>query len=114
MANLFHLRRDSARLLDNPTGGPFVAIGFIVSADSVTESSEFLVTTAQGDLQFRASDIPHGGGLYKLGVRVHVDGFPAVLVPAASMSEVRGHGKAAEQEKAWVGRDLYVPVMNQI
>jgi hypothetical protein len=70
---LFHMNTHPARLFNNPAGGAFVANGFIINADSVAESSEFSITTAQGDFHFRASDVPYGNGVYKLGGRVYVD-----------------------------------------
>jgi hypothetical protein len=57
-------------------GGPIAANGIILTADRVTESSQFSITTAQGDFQFRASDVPYGKGLYKLGDRVYIDRIP--------------------------------------
>jgi hypothetical protein len=77
--NLFHFSTHPARLFNNPTGGSVVANGFIVTADAVTESSEFLITTAQGDFHFSASEIPYGSGVYKLGGHVYVDRVPAAM-----------------------------------
>jgi hypothetical protein len=70
---LFHLSTHPARLFNNAAGGNFVANGFFINADAVTESSEFAITTAQGDFTFRASEVPFGQGVYKLGGRVYVD-----------------------------------------
>jgi hypothetical protein len=75
--NLFHMATHPARLFNNPTGGDFVANGLIINADAVTDSSEFIFTSAQGDFRFRASEVPYGSGVYKLGGRVHVDRLPA-------------------------------------
>jgi hypothetical protein len=71
--SLFHMATHPARLFGNATGGAVVANGFIINASAVTETSEFDITTTQGDFQFRASDVPYGSGLYKLGGRVYVD-----------------------------------------
>jgi hypothetical protein len=57
-------------------GAPIVPNGFILTADRVTESSEFSITTAQGDFQFRASDLAYGKGIYKLEGRVYIDRLP--------------------------------------
>ena len=59
---LFHLSTHPARLFNNAAGGNFVANGFFINADAVTESSEFAITTAQGDFTFRASEVPFGQG----------------------------------------------------
>ena len=58
-------------------GAPIVPNGFILTAERVTESSEFSFTTAQGDFQFRASDLSYGNGIYRLGERVYIDRVPA-------------------------------------
>ncbi len=76
---LFHISTHPARLFNSATGGAVVANGFILTADAVTESSEFVVTTAQGDFRFRASEVPYGGGIYKLGGRAYVDRVPATV-----------------------------------
>jgi hypothetical protein len=70
---LFHLNTHPDRLFNNPTGGSLVANGFIINADSVSDSSEFAITTAQGDFTFRASEAPYGQGIYKLAGPVYVD-----------------------------------------
>jgi hypothetical protein len=52
---LFHLTTHAPRLFLSAaalTGGAVVANGFIINADSVTESSEFAITTSQGDFSF--------------------------------------------------------------
>ena len=54
-------------------GGAVVANGFIINADSVTESSEVAITTSQSDFSFRAGDLSYGNGIYKLGGRAYVD-----------------------------------------
>jgi hypothetical protein len=59
------------------SGAPIVPNGFILTAERVTESSEFSFTTAQGDFQFRASDLSYGKGIYRLGERVYIDRVPA-------------------------------------
>jgi hypothetical protein len=43
----------------------------------VGDGSEFTFSTAQGDFSFRASEVPYGKGIYKLGGRVYVDRVPA-------------------------------------
>ncbi len=69
---LFHLATHP-----NVTGDTtIVANGVVIDADGVTESSEFVFTTAQGDFQFRAADVPYGSGIYKLGGRVYIDRIP--------------------------------------
>jgi hypothetical protein len=70
---LFHMATHPARLFGNATGGAVVANGFIINASAVTETSEFDITTSQGNFQFLASDVPYGSGVYKLGGRVYVD-----------------------------------------
>jgi hypothetical protein len=80
---LFHLNTHPARVFNNPVGGSFVANGFIINADSVSETSEFDITTAQGDFTFRASEVPYGQGVYKLGGRVYVDR----VSPAARLTD---------------------------
>jgi hypothetical protein len=57
-------------------GAPVVPNGFILTAERVTESSEFSITTAQGDFKFRASDLSYGKGIYRLGERVYIDRVP--------------------------------------
>ncbi|MGA3323338.1 MAG: hypothetical protein ABSF45_02610 [Terriglobia bacterium] len=57
-------------------GGPAVANGFILTATAVGDSSEFSFSTAQGGFSFRASEVPYGKGIYKLGGRVYVDRVP--------------------------------------
>ena len=59
------------------SGAPIVPNGFILTAERVTESSEFSFTTAQGDFKFRASDLSYGNGIYRLGERVYIDRVPA-------------------------------------
>jgi hypothetical protein len=59
------------------SGAPIVPNGFILTAERVTESSEFSITTAQGDFKFRASDLAYGKGIYRLGERVYIDRVPA-------------------------------------
>jgi hypothetical protein len=83
---------DSARLLNTPAAGAFVANGFIVSADAVTESSEFLVTMAQGDFHFRASDVPYGAASTSWGDGFTWTGCLQCLFPApqCQRSEVGG------------------------
>jgi hypothetical protein len=71
--NLFHLSTHPARLFSSSTGGAVVANGFILNASAVTESSEFEITTSQGDFHFRASEVPYASGIYKLGGRAYVD-----------------------------------------
>jgi hypothetical protein len=58
-------------------GAPIVPNGFILTAERVTESSEFSFTTAQGDFRFRASDLSYGNGIYRLGEKVYIDRVPA-------------------------------------
>ncbi|HXW13920.1 MAG TPA: hypothetical protein VEN79_05360, partial [Terriglobia bacterium] len=70
---LFHLNTHPVRIFNNPTGGNVVANGFIINADAVSDSSEFAISTAQGNFNFRASEVPYGQGVYKLGGRVYVD-----------------------------------------
>jgi len=60
---LFHLNTHPARIFNNPAGGTFVANGFVINADAVSESSEFDITTDQGDFTFRASEVPYGQGV---------------------------------------------------
>jgi hypothetical protein len=73
---IFHLTTHAPRLFASAAalaGGTVVANGFIINADSPTDSSEFAITTSQGDFSFRAGDVAYGNGIYKLGGRVYVD-----------------------------------------
>jgi hypothetical protein len=70
--NLFHLSTHPNAA--NETN--IVANGVVINADGVTDTSEFAFTTAQGDFQFRTSDVPYGSGVYKLGGRVYIDRIP--------------------------------------
>jgi hypothetical protein len=60
-------------------GAPVVPNGFILTAERVTESSEFSITTSQGDFQFRASDLPFGESIHRLDGRVYIDRVPAAV-----------------------------------
>ena len=73
--NVFHFYTHPARGFEDVS--QVVANGFIINADDVNESSEFRITTARGDFSFRASEIPYGQGVYKLGGRVYIDRIPA-------------------------------------
>ncbi len=74
---LFHLSTRPGRFYDAPAHADLpVANGFIITATSVGDNSEFSFTTAQGDFSFRASEVPYGKGIYKLGGRVYVDRVP--------------------------------------
>jgi hypothetical protein len=75
--NLFHFSTHPARLFGNASGGAVVANGFIVTGDAITESSDFSITTAQGDFHFSASEVPYGSGIYKLGGHIYIDRVPA-------------------------------------
>ena len=57
-------------------GGTPVANGFILTVKSVVDASEFSFSTSQGAFAFRASEVPFGRGIYKLGGRVYVDRVP--------------------------------------
>jgi hypothetical protein len=74
VGEIFHF---STRSVSNaPSGGLPLANGFILTATAVGDSSEFSFSTAQGGFSFRASDVPYGKGIYKLGGRVYVDRVP--------------------------------------
>jgi hypothetical protein len=77
--SLFHLSTHPARLFNAAAlaNASLVPNGFIINAKDVTESTEFAITTAQGDFSFRASDVTYGNGSYKLGGRAYVDRVPA-------------------------------------
>ena len=77
--SVFHLSTHPVRLFNGggAAGATVVANGFIVIANQVTESTEFSLTTAQGDFTFRAADLVYGDGLYKLSGRVYIDRVPA-------------------------------------
>jgi hypothetical protein len=77
---LFHFSTHPDIRFAGATAGPNAPIvpnGFILTAERVTESSEFSFTTAQGDFRFRASDVIYGKGIYRLGQRVYIDRVPA-------------------------------------
>jgi hypothetical protein len=79
---LFHFStHPDIRFIGSAGGGgaPIVPNGFILTAERVTESSEFSFTTAQGDFKFRASDLSYGNGIYRLGERVYIDRVPAAF-----------------------------------
>src|SRR5450755_3069256 len=78
--SLFHLTTHAARLFSGSTpagAAAIIANGLLIDADSVTENTEINVTTSQGDFSFKASDLPLGVSVYKLGGRVYVDRIPA-------------------------------------
>jgi len=76
--NLLHFSTHSGHFFGSQNNaGPPLANGFILSAAAVGDSSEFSFSTAQGDFSFRASEVPYGKGIYKLGGRVYVDRVPA-------------------------------------
>ena len=56
--NVFHFSTHEPRLPGGPLSkwktGPVVANGFIVNAKAVSDGSEFMFTTAQGDFRFQA------------------------------------------------------------
>jgi hypothetical protein len=71
------LFRFSSRPGTNTGSGQLpLANGFILTAKAVGDSSEFSFSTAQGAFSFRASEVPYGGGIYKLAGRVYVDRVP--------------------------------------
>jgi hypothetical protein len=78
--NLFHFTTHEARAQGGPLSrfrsAPYVANGFVINAEAVTDKSEFIFTTAQGDFRFQAGEIPFGHGIYKLGGRVYIDRIP--------------------------------------
>ncbi len=85
--NLFHFSTHPARLFNNPSGSSVVANGFIVNASAVTGDSEFVFTTANGDFQFRASEVPYGEGIYKLGGRIYIDRVSAAVQLTKTLEE---------------------------
>jgi hypothetical protein len=85
--SLFHLNTHPPRGALNQGTGGIVANGFIINADGLTESSEFSITTAQGDFTFRAAEVPYGPGVYKLGGRVHIDRVSAASRLTATTDE---------------------------
>ena len=65
VGEIFHF---STRSVSNaPSGGLPLANGFILTATAVGDGSEFSFSTAQGKFSFRASEVPYGKGIYKLG-----------------------------------------------
>jgi len=74
--NRFHFSTRAARRFGESEGRTIVANGLIITASSVTESSEFVFKTAQGEFSFRASEIPYAKGIYELDGRVYVDRIP--------------------------------------
>src|SRR5271157_5488253 len=74
--NHFHFSTRTARQFGEAEGKTMVANGLIVTASAVTESSEFVFKTAQGEFNFRPSEIPYAKGIYELNGRVYVDRIP--------------------------------------
>jgi hypothetical protein len=100
---LFHLNTHPARIFNSPTGGNVTANGFIINADSVSDSTEFAISTAQGDFAFRASEAPYGQGVYKLGGRVYIDRVsPAVRLTNTPEEEDYPSAAAGPDGKIWV------------
>jgi len=71
--NVFHFRSQPSY---SASGATPLANGLIITATAVGDSSEFSFSTAQGAFSFRASEVPYGKGIYKLGQRVYVDRVP--------------------------------------
>jgi hypothetical protein len=75
--NHFSFSTRAARNFGEDEGKVLVANGLIITASAVTENSEFVFKTAQGEFSFRASEIPYARGIYELDGRVYVDRIPA-------------------------------------
>jgi hypothetical protein len=74
VGEIFHF--SSRPIANAPSGGLPLANGFVITATAVGDNSEFSFSTAQGDFSFRASEVPYGKGIYKLGGRIYVDRVP--------------------------------------
>ena len=74
--NHFHFSTRAARRFGEAEGRTIVANGLLITTNAVTESSEFVFKTAQGEFSFRASEIPYAKGIYELDGRVYVDRIP--------------------------------------
>ncbi|MGO8788200.1 MAG: hypothetical protein ACLQVL_12570 [Terriglobia bacterium] len=74
--NHFHFSTRRARSFGESEGRSVVANGLIMTASAVTENSEFVFKTAQGEFSFGAAEIPYVRGIYELGGRVYVDRIP--------------------------------------
>jgi hypothetical protein len=72
----FHFSTRAARRFGESEGKTIVANGLIITASAATGSSEFVFKTAQGEFNFRASEIPYAKGIYELDGRVYVDRIP--------------------------------------
>ena len=72
----FHLTTHPGRAFNSSNITLPVANGFIITATAVGDGSEFSFVTSQGKFGFRASEVPYGNGIYKLGARVYVDRVP--------------------------------------
>jgi hypothetical protein len=83
---------------------PIVPNGFILTAERVTESSEFSFTTALGDFKFRASDVGYGKGIYRLGDRVYIDRVPAAYRLTDTREEEEDYPSIAKDKNgdAWL------------
>jgi hypothetical protein len=74
----YHISTRVGRFFYKPPDGDLpVANGFILSATSVGDRSNFAFATSQGAFSFRPSEVPYGSGIYKLDGRVYVDRVPA-------------------------------------
>jgi hypothetical protein len=76
VGELFHFSSRPAAFFTPPSVPLPLANGFIITAAGVGDGSEFTFSTAQGDFSFRASEVPYGKGIYRLGGRVYVDRVP--------------------------------------
>ncbi len=77
--NHFHFSTRAARRFGEAEGKIIAANGLIMTVSEVTESSEFIFKTAQGEFSFRPSQISYAKGIYELNGRVYID-----LIPVAA------------------------------
>ena len=83
----FHFSTRSARRFGESEGRIIVANGLILTVNSVTEGSEFVFKTAQGEFSFRAAEVPYANGIYELDGRVYVDRIPVAARLANTREE---------------------------
>jgi len=74
--NHFHFSTRPARRFGEAEGKSMTANGLLMTVNAVTESSEFVFKTAQGEFSFRGSEMNYAKRIYELNGRVYVDRIP--------------------------------------